>query len=59
VAGDGRSVGPDGGWPAVELRDSETPDFLLIAGLKRKHEVHLCSRNYRLLTLAVYENPNP
>jgi hypothetical protein len=59
VAGDRRSGRPDAGGSAVELRDTETPDFLLIARFKRKHGVLLRSRNYRLLMLAVYENPNP
>src|SRR5712664_2808544 len=38
-----RTGGPDGHGSAVELRDTETPNFLLVGRLKRKHEALLCS----------------
>jgi superfamily I DNA and RNA helicase len=41
VAGDGRTAQLDGGRPAVELRDAETPDFLLVGCFKREHEILL------------------
>jgi hypothetical protein len=44
MAGDCRTGGPDGRGSAVELRDTETPNFLLVGRFKRKHEALLCSR---------------
>jgi hypothetical protein len=44
MARDRRSAGPGGCGSAVELRDTETPDFFLVGRFKRKHEALLCSR---------------
>src|SRR5215472_2179163 len=43
MAGDGRAAGADGGGPAVELCDAETPDFLLVRGFERVHEKLSCA----------------
>src|SRR5436853_5736188 len=42
VAGDHRSAGSDSRGSAVELRDTETPDFLLVSRFKRDLEALLC-----------------
>jgi hypothetical protein len=47
VARDRRSARLDGGYPTIELRDAETPDFLLVGRLKRKHAALFCCCNYR------------
>jgi hypothetical protein len=59
VTRDRRSAGLDGSGSAVELRDTETPDFFLVGRLERKHEALLCSRNYYQLVLSVGENSKP
>src|SRR5664280_202458 len=60
VAGDHRSARLHCRGSAVELRDAEAPDFLLVSRLERKHEVLLpCSRDCRGLMLSVYENATP
>jgi hypothetical protein len=41
---DRRSARPDSCYPAVELRDAETPDFLLVGRFEREH----CSPLLRL-----------
>jgi hypothetical protein len=59
VTRDRRSAGLDGSSSAVELRDTETPNFFLVGRLERKHEALLCSRNYYQLVLSVGENSKP
>jgi hypothetical protein len=51
MAGDGRAARPDGRGSAVELRDTETPNFFLVGRFKRKHEALLCSRQLSLITV--------
>jgi hypothetical protein len=52
MAGHRRPAGSDGCGSAVELRDTETPDFLLVGRFEREQEALLLLTSFSLLSIS-------